>query len=63
MTNFEKYKFDLNAASRAFTARCRTKDCYRLCLQLQSLPEEIVVKECLKKWLQQEAEEENNDEL
>lgn len=61
MTNFEKYGFDLGAASRAFTARCRTKDCYRMCMQLQSLPEEKVVRECLKKWLLQEAEEENNN--
>lgn len=60
MTNFEKYEFDLNAASRAFIARCRTKDCYRLCLQLENFPEVVVVKECLKKWLQQETEE--NDE-
>lgn len=35
MTNFEKYGFDLDAAAKAFTARCRTKDCYRMCLQLQ----------------------------
>jgi hypothetical protein len=61
MTNFEKYKFDLDAAARAFTARCRTKDCYRMCLQLQNLPEVVVVKECLKKWLQQEVEEKSND--
>ena len=60
MTNFEKYNFDIAAAARAFIAKCRTKDCYRLCLQLENLPEVVVVKECLKKWLLQEAEEKNN---
>lgn len=59
MTNFEKYEFDLDAASRAFTARCRTKDCYRMCMQLESLSGDEVVRECLKKWLQQEAEDNN----
>ena len=61
MTNFEKYEFDLDAAAKAFTARCRTKDCYRMCLYLQPLPEKEVVKKCLMKWLQQEAEEENKE--
>lgn len=61
MTNFEKYGFDLDAASRAFIARCKSKDCYRLCLQLQFLPEVVVVKECLKKWLQEKVKEENNE--
>lgn len=60
MTNFEKYKFDLDAAARAFTARCRTKDCYMMCIQLNTIAGEKIVRKCLMKWLQQEAEEGNN---
>lgn len=60
MTNFEKYECDLDAAARAFTARCRTKDCHIICMQLRSISGNEVLRKCLMKWLQQEAEEKNN---
>ena len=49
MTNFEKYKFDLDAAARAFTAKCRTKDCYMICMQLNSIIWKEIARKCLMK--------------
>lgn len=60
MTNFEKYKFDLDAAARAFTAKCRAKDCYMMCMQLNSIIWKEIARKCLTKWSQQEAEDKND---
>ena len=61
MTNLDKYP-DTEEATQVFLELCKSKECYKICRQLNCKTAKQVVEKCISKWLSEEAKENKMNE-